>query len=113
MSATPSAGPSYVLIESDWNLKHTGENLRLPSVRINRIRLEFKDCTERFITEHDITRINRIRLEFKDYQEHHRKNCQTFQVLIESDWNLKEASKRANVQKAQRINRIRLEFKEQ
>ena len=76
-----------VLIESDWNLKCLPcQDLYHLRIRINRIRLEFK--------EEDILKvanraesINRIRLEFKVHR--HGRYASRNGVLIESDWNLK------------------------
>ena len=53
-----------VLIESDWNLKESEIRDSERSVRINRIRLEFK---VNVITDNHVCIfcINRIRLEFK------------------------------------------------
>ena len=77
-----------VLIESDWNLKSESRiGSPLESSSINRIRLEFKVCSN--ITE----------------------RCCTIQVLIESDWNLKCQHQRGGESAQGRINRIRLEFK--
>ena len=77
----------YVLIESDWNLKC------LPCQDLYHLRI----------------RINRIRLEFKD------SSCEScsnvFHVLIESDWNLKCPGNLRERRPVLRINRIRLEFK--
>ena len=98
-----------VLIESDWNLKTERRKIILQRiVRINRIRLEFKDYNPRkaLTPEDSINRIrlefkaedddrvglvalgiNRIRLEFKVALANGRSLKR--QVLIESDWNLK------------------------
>ena len=76
-----------VLIESDWNLKLFRLPLfQSPLLRINRIRLEFKDII-RFNRCFRKCSINRIRLEFKD------------------------ATKASETAAAASINRIRLEFK--
>ena len=78
-----------VLIESDWNLKYKDTASAFPTGKsINRIRLEFKEKTFKIINKL-IYSINRIRLEFKGVQ----KSMKTRQVevLIESDWNLKDA----------------------
>ena len=54
--------------------------------RINRIRLEFKEGGEAQTLAAG-TSINRIRLEFKEYSL--AMSSSVFEVLIESDWNLK------------------------
>ena len=100
-----------VLIESDWNLKmacwlwwmmlrFSINRIRLEfkvkdvtlwlrhSWCINRIRLEFKDNIKQEIDSLDVG-INRIRLEFK--VGWYARGYDWRQVLIESDWNLKEA----------------------
>ena len=59
-------GRKRVLIESDWNLKSYRLPQQLSSLRINRIRLEFKVNSAVFPNATQLT------------------------VLIESDWNLKE-----------------------
>ena len=57
---------ALVLIESDWNLKHDTWLLAVEAMlRINRIRLEFKDHYADRPKGRD-KGINRIRLEFKD-----------------------------------------------
>ena len=57
-----------VLIESDWNLKGTLRRLGHPgTMRINRIRLEFKGCGSSIRAENGVG-INRIRLEFKVFK---------------------------------------------
>ena len=56
------------------------------------------------------SRINRIRLEFKD--EWGADFVHGIAVLIESDWNLKQAEYHDMTPRQMRINRIRLEFKE-
>ena len=100
-----------VLIESDWNLKcsrllnqfnlhfsinrirlefkgHSGIRILTDDIRINRIRLEFKaGFADGLYT--DTGSINRIRLEFK--ANRFIKHVEIVLVLIESDWNLKEA----------------------
>ena len=54
-----------VLIESDWNLKHsTRARAQGDTDGINRIRLEFKVCLNSFSVIPALC-INRIRLEFK------------------------------------------------
>ena len=77
---------SFVLIESDWNLKDAAGTQQKPAPSINRIRLEFKS----HVSLKGIVlscRINRIRLEFKRRP------------------NLRRVTGRPS------INRIRLEFK--
>ena len=54
-------------------------------------------------------RINRIRLEFKDIYALYAKDAVV--VLIESDWNLKTFTGAMTSSAAISINRIRLEFK--
>ena len=54
-------------------------------------------------------RINRIRLEFKDIYALYAKDAVV--VLIESDWNLKQVQPGRRQPVIFRINRIRLEFK--
>ena len=56
-------------------------------IRINRIRLEFKDINIMKVYSLTTFGINRIRLEFKGFIP----ACfpATLKVLIESDWNLK------------------------
>ena len=78
-------------------------------VSINRIRLEFKGGYYSFMGSFNNTGINRNRLEFKGYQVD--KDSLPFQVLIESDWNLKMSGTYPNFVSDCSINRIRLEFK--
>ena len=54
--------------------------------------------------------INRIRLEFKESRPLQKQKC--LLVLIESDWNLKQAEYHDMTPRQMRINRIRLEFKD-
>ena len=54
-------------------------------------------------------RINRIRLEFKDILGFIDNQLES--VLIESDWNLKEEADEEIEKREKGINRIRLEFK--
>ena len=56
-----------------------------------------------------VLRINRIRLEFKGYMAAMLKGSQ--EVLIESDWNLKDVTQIELDSETYGINRIRLEFK--
>ena len=56
-------------------------------IRINRIRLEFKDINIMKVYSLTTFGINRIRLEFKEYSL--AMSSSVFEVLIESDWNLK------------------------
>ena len=79
-----------VLIESDWNLKVNPHRSQATlHLCINRIRLEFKVL--KIITDSiEARRINRIRLEFK--APVFRDTFKTITVLIESDWNLKDAA---------------------
>ena len=98
--------------------------------RINRIRLEFKAHNMKYSGTPDLG-INRIRLEFKVVRPSGTAIC--VQVLIESDWNLKQMDGRPSwnyikvliesdwnlkctcmdkcYTNAKSINRIRLEFK--
>ena len=75
---------------------------------INRIRLEFKGRFYKTIFARSKC-INRIRLEFKEDETTRRTNNRD-DVLIESDWNLKD-DKNYVKNYATSINRIRLEFK--
>ena len=79
---------SFVLIESDWNLKeHRGSGKDKEVLRINRIRLEFK--------------VHPVNVS----------DSSAVKVLIESDWNLKFLPEPQSVASDCSINRIRLEFK--
>ena len=75
---------------------------------INRIRLEFK-VVFISICMLILPRINRIRLEFKDGKDPYK--IQGIEVLIESDWNLKNLGVSVQWEFFEGINRIRLEFK--
>ena len=80
---------SFVLIESDWNLKeHRGSGKDKEVLRINRIRLEFKvhpvnvsdSSAVKVLIESDWN----LKMIIRPY-------CIVrTSVLIESDWNLKE-----------------------
>ena len=63
----------------------------------------------RIIQQEVDTCINRIRLEFKVVKQV--KNPLLFNVLIESDWNLKKKQGSKIMGTPDSINRIRLEFK--
>ena len=86
----------------------SGDGIYAEYTCINRIRLEFKDRRSMEYLR-KVLRINRIRLEFKGYMAAMLKGSQ--EVLIESDWNLKDVTQIELDSETYGINRIRLEFK--
>ena len=101
---------SFVLIESDWNLKV--QELRyqgLGELRINRIRLEFK------VEANSVIVLGKRVLIESDWNlkwEDTKLKTSADTVLIESDWNLKRDMELSTIAGAGSINKIRLEFKD-